>query len=283
VLKNVVGAMAFAYPGDGSLDYFRCNYGKSGLVFRGPQQQLDVPFCVALGGTETYGKFVPRPFPALVQDITGRRQINLGCMNAGPDVYLNDPDILQIASGAELVVMQVFGALNLSNRLYAVHPRRNDRFLRASSWLQSLYSDVDFTEFHFTRHMVQTLQAVSAERFEVVVAELRAAWIERMTQLLRQIRSPTLLLWMAGHAPDRKGATPDVYTDPLLVNVTMIEKVRTNAMAYLEVVISPEALHEGLGGKGFSPMERPAAEGVPGPMAHQEVARAIADAFDKLM
>ena len=239
--------MAFAYPGDGSLDYSPCRYGKSRLVFRGPQRQLDTPFCATLGGTETYGKFVPRPFPALVEDITGRRLINLGCMNAGPDVYLNDPDILQIASGGDMVIVQIFGALNLSNRLYAVHPRRNDRFVRASSWLRSLYSDVDFTEFHFTRHMVQTLQSVSADRFEVVAAELRGAWVVRMKHLLNQIRSPTLLLWMAGHTPDPQGTDADAYSDPLLVNAAMIEK------------------------------------GVPGPMAHQEVARAIADALARLM
>jgi hypothetical protein len=185
--------MAFAFPGDGSLDYFPCHYGKSKLMFRGPRQNIEVPYCAVLGGTETYGKFVPRPFVAMVEDISGHQMINLGCMNAGPDVYLNDPDILRIVSRAELAVVQVMGAQNLSNRFYAVHPRRNDRFLRASSWLKSLYRDVDFTEFHFTRHMVQTLQEVSADRFEVVVTELRENWVARMLDLLARIRSPALL------------------------------------------------------------------------------------------
>lgn len=275
--------MAFAYSGDGSLDYFPCHYGGSRLVFRGPQQRLETPFCVALGGTPTYGKFVARPFPALVQEMSDRRVINLGCMNAGPDVYLNDPDILQIAAGADLTVLQLCGALNLNNRFYVVHPRRNDRFLRASAWLQSLYRDVDFTEFHFTRHMVQTLQSVSADRFEVVVAELREAWVARMKHLLSQIRSPTLLLWMADHAPDPDGAAPDVFADPALVNAAMIARVRPDALAYLEVVISPEAQTEGLSGKAFSPLDRQAAQGVPGPMAHHEVARAIADAMARLL
>jgi hypothetical protein len=275
--------MAFAFPGDGSLDYFPCHYGKSKLMFRGPRQNIEVPYCAVLGGTETYGKFVPRPFVAMVEDISGHQMINLGCMNAGPDVYLNDPDILRIVSGAELAVVQVMGAQNLSNRFYAVHPRRNDRFLRASSWLQSLYRDVDFTEFHFTRHMVQTLQEVSADRFEVVVTELRENWVARMLDLLARIRAPALLLWMADHVPDGQGLVPNLYADPLLINAAMIETVRASAQAYLEVVLSPEAQSEGIQNKGFSPMERPAAEGVPGPKAHHEVAQAVADALRKLM
>jgi hypothetical protein len=65
-----------------------------------------------------------------------------------------------------VTVVQVLAVQNLSNPYYTVHPRRNDRFLRASARLQNLYQDVDFTEFHFTRHMLQTLQMVSAPRFE---------------------------------------------------------------------------------------------------------------------
>ena len=64
--------------------------------------------------------------------------VNLGCLNAGPDVYLNDPEILRIASKADVTVLQVVGAANLTNRFYTVHPRRNDRFLHASPWLQTV-------------------------------------------------------------------------------------------------------------------------------------------------
>ncbi len=179
--------MAYAYPGDGALDYFPCRYGKSKLLFRGPRRDLAKPYVAVLGGTETYGKFVPVPYPALVEQQTGLRMVNLGCINAGPDVYVNEPVVLDIASKAQVTVVQIVGAQNLSNRFYAVHPRRNDRFLRASSLLCTIFREVDFTEFHFTRHMLQTLQAVSPEKFEVVAEELRAAWVARMIGLLNMI------------------------------------------------------------------------------------------------
>lgn len=275
--------MAFAYPGDGALDYFPCRYGKSKLLFRGPRRELDRPYVAVLGGTETYGKFVPRPFPALVEEATGIRLVNLGCVNAGPDVFVGDPAVLEIAARARLTVVQVVGAQNLTNRFYAVHPRRNDRFLRASPLLCGMFRDVEFTEFHFTRHMLHTLQSVSAERFEVVAEELRAAWVARMTVLLERLPGQTLLLWMAGHSPSCGGAPPDLSRDPILVDAEMLEAVRPHARDYLEVVASPEALAEGLRGMAFGPMERPAAAGVPGPAVHAEVAQALAQRIMALM
>ena len=108
--------MAYAYPGDGALDYFPCRYGMSKLLFRGPHRELDGPFCAVLGGTETYGKFVADPYPALVEQMTGLRMVNLGCINAGPDVFLNEPAVIEIAALARATVVQVLGAQNLTNR-----------------------------------------------------------------------------------------------------------------------------------------------------------------------
>ncbi|WP_415234686.1 DUF6473 family protein [Pseudorhodobacter sp.] len=275
--------MAYAYPGEGSLDYYPCHYGASKLVFRGPKKSLSKPYVVAIGGTETYGKFVPRPYAAVLESITGRGVVNLGWMNAGPDVFLNDFEVLDIASRAEVTIVQVLGAQNLSNPFYSVHPRRNDRFLRASTRLRNLYRDVDFTEFHFTRHMLQTLFQVSPHRFAEVSAALQATWVERMGQLLCRIKGPRLLLWMGDVAPSQAKLGGSPYSDPILVNAAMIEQVRDHANAYLEVVSSHEAAIEGTENMAFSPMERPAAEGVPGPVAHQEVGRALAAAIAQLL
>ena len=172
---TVVGVMAFEYPGDGSLDYYPCRYGTSRVMFRGPRRDLDRPYVAMLGGTETYGKFVPEPYPALTEAATGLRVVNLGYVNAGLDLYLKDADVLETAAQARLTVVQIMGAQNLSNRFYTVHARRNDRFLHASPLLRHIYREVDFTEFSFTRHMLHSLQAVSIDRFEVLAEELRAA------------------------------------------------------------------------------------------------------------
>lgn len=275
--------MAYAYPGEGSLDYFPCHYGTSKLLFRGPKKCLIKPYFAAIGGTETYGKFVPAPFASLLEQEAGRTVVNLGWMNAGPDVFLNDLEVLDIACGADLTIVQVLAAQNLSNPYYTVHPRRNDRFLRASLRLQNLYREVDFTEFHFTRHMLQTLHQTSPHRFVEVAVALQATWVDRMSHLLRAIRGPRLLLWMGNEAPPQPRAGADPYTNPVMVNAAMIEKVRGQATAYLEVISSSAALCESVESKAFSPLERPAAQGVPGPLAHQEVAAALSVAITQLL
>ena len=268
--------MAYAYPGDGALDYFPCRYGMSKLLFRGPHRELDGPFCAVLGGTETYGKFVADPYPALVEQMTGLRMVNLGCINAGPDVFLNEPAVIEIAALARATVVQVLGAQNLTNRFDAVHPRRNDRFLRASGLLQSMFPEVDFTEFHFTRHMLQTLQSVGPARFDVVVDEVRAAWVARMIELITRLPGKVMLLWLADHAPHPPGAAPDLARAPFLVDAEMIAAVQSHADAYLAVVSSAEARARGVEGMAFAPLDRLAAGLVPGPAIHREVAQALA-------
>jgi Domain of unknown function (DUF6473) len=51
--------MAYAFPGAGALDYSPCSYAASRLTFRGPRADLKEPFISCIGGTETYGKFIP--------------------------------------------------------------------------------------------------------------------------------------------------------------------------------------------------------------------------------
>jgi len=176
--------MSFAASRAETLDYAPCSYGVSKLVFRGPKKSIDTPYIVALGGTETYGRFVARPFPDLVEDALGTAVLNLGCQNAGIDAFLYDTDILSLAEGAHLTVLQLMGAPNMSNRFYRVHPRRNDRFLGPSEALKGLYRDVDFTDFNFTNHMLSTLNMVSVSRFSLIREELQQAWSARMKLLL---------------------------------------------------------------------------------------------------
>jgi hypothetical protein len=275
--------MAYAFPGEGSLDYYPCHYGSSRLLFRGPRRDIERAFVAVLGGTETYGKFVPLPFPDLIERRLGLPVVNLGCMNAGPDVFLNEEAIAQIAARASVVVVQLLGAHNLSNRYYAVHPRRNDRFLGATPLLRSIFPRVDFTEFNFTRHMLMSLQASSADRFEVVAEELRAAWVARMKTLLARLGPRAVLLWVSDIAPPSPARRGNLACNPLLLDSEMIAAIRPNAAAYVEAVISAEAMSQGIEGMAFAPMEAPIAAGVPGPAAHQEIADRMLPILQKLL
>lgn len=273
--------MAFEHQGAGALDYFPCRYGKSKLLFRGPKRRLDEPFVAVLGGTETYGKFVANPWPDLVEEKLDYPVVNFGYLNAGVDVFLNEPEIADATNRATVTVVQLMGAQNLSNRYYAVHPRRNDRFLRASQLMRAVFKEVDFTEFNFTRHMLNTLHRRAPDRFEILADELRNAWVARMGLLLERITGPIVLLQLGEHraVPRAEG----LGIDPLLVTQEMIDKVASRANAVVKVEPSLRARAAGTDGMFFAPLDGPAASEMPGPLIHEEMAEALTPVIAKLL
>lgn len=273
--------MAFVHPGDGALDYFPCHYGRSRLTFRGPLRDLSREYLVSLGSSETYGRFVVAPYPALVEETLGIPVANLGAPNAGPDVYLGDRGAIEVAAGAHLAIVQVVGAQNMTNRYYTVHPRRNDRFVAATPLLRSMYREVDFTEIHFTRHLIQTLWSRGPDRFAPIAEELRSLWLARMTAILLRLPARRILLWMADHAPPVTAADPT--RAPALVDRAMIESIVPHAAAYVEQVASAGAQAEGLRSMRFLPSEERAAHEVPNAAVHHEAARALLPVIDRLL
>ena len=265
------------------LDYFPCRYGGSRTLFRGPKQRLDGDYVAVLGGSDTYGRFVPRPYPALTEEDAGLPCVNFGWCNAGPDAFLNDPSVLRVVAEARIVVLQVMGAQNLSNRYYSVHPRRNDRFLKASGLMRKVYPDTDFTDYHFTRHMLRDLRDRSAERFALLQAELQDAWLARTGALIDRIGKPVVLLWFAAHAPDGPAPEDDLAHDPLFVTRPMIETLRPAIAGLVEVVASDGAIADRTRGMVFSELEAPAAAGMLGPAAHDEARAALAPVLRRIL
>ena len=264
--------MTFEMTGADAPDYLPCRYGTSRLTFRGPRRKLDGDYIAFVGGTDTYGKFIETPFPALTEDTLGVPCVNFGCVNAGVDAFVNDTALLEAASGASATVIQIMGAQNMSNRLYSVHPRRNDRFVNASAMLKAIYREVDFTEFHFTRHLLTELEAISEERFRMVREELQAAWKARMQLLISRIKGSVVLLWLGESAPSND---ENHRADPLFITRDMLDSVSANVAGVVEVAASDAALRRGTDGMLFNPMEAAAARELLGPAAHDEAGAAI--------
>ncbi|MDW3181054.1 MULTISPECIES: DUF6473 family protein [unclassified Roseobacter] len=278
--------MTYDVLGAGALDYMPCRYGHSKLLFRGPERRLDAPYVSFLGGNATYGKFIKAPFPALVESGLGVNCVNFGVANAGVDVLLNDSFLTGACAGAAATVVQIVGAQNLSNRFYTVHPRRNDRFLTASPLLTAIYPEVDFAEFHFTRHMLSSLYTVSRERFAAVRNEVQTAWLARMKLLLKNASSETVLVWFADHAPlhqEPAGLDPAKARSPLFVTREMLEELGPHASRFVEVVATPEATSAGTEGMVFSQMEAMAAAEMLGPKAHGELAKELGAVLQELV
>ena len=105
----------------------------------------------------------------------------------------------------------------MSNRVYAVHPRRNNRFLRASKLMRSVFQGVDFDQFNFIPHMLDTLEREAPDGFESLARELQVAWVARMTRLLNELPGQKVLL--AIEAAPLEGARTRLLTADMIAQV----------------------------------------------------------------
>lgn len=271
--------MTYDALGAGPLDYLPCRYGTSKLLFRGPRRNLDnKPYIAFVGGTETYGKYIEKPFPALIEEEIGLPSVNFGYPNAGVDAFTHDPFVVGAAAEAKVSVVQVMGAANMTNRFYSVHPRRNDRFTGASTLLKTIYREVDFAEFHFNRHLLGELARVSPQRFDAVRTELQQAWLGRMRAMLGQMKGKTILLWFGAQAPN-DGVNPDdphcLGPDPLFITQEMMDELAGHATDVVTATASPMARADGTDGMVYDDLEEMAAAEMLGPRAHVEASEKL--------
>ena len=254
-----------------------CRYGASTLPFRGPAVDRSAPHLVMIGSSEVVGRYVRSPMHAEVAEALGLPVANLGVQNAGLDAFVDDDALLADAGAATLAVLQVTSATNLSNRLYTVHPRRNDRVLSQSDRMRALFPEVDFSEFVFTRHMLIALRDRDPARFETVVAEMGTAWTARMHLVLRRLACPAVLLRIDGVGNDALGP------DPLFVTDAMVEAAALHARGVVRVDVAGLADDDQLPEMAFEPAEIDAARAALPPVAHERVAAAVVRAVAPML
>jgi len=238
-----------------------------------PRPEPGARYLAVLGGTATLGKSVAQPFPTLLSRAAGLQVLNLAALNGGPDVYLSNPALLALVARAELAVVQLTGAETVSNPFYTVHSRRNDRFLAATPALRALYPELDVTEIHFARHLLQVLASIDAGRFSVVVRSLQFAWVARMQSLLAQLPRRRRLLWLSEAPPPARADRLEAGPGPLFIDSAMLESLRPLGGEAIIAVPSPGARvadAAGLPGAGST------GTGLPGQAAHREIAALLA-------
>lgn len=210
-----------------------CRYGTSKLYVRGPNRDLAQPYLTIMGSTEVFGRFVERPFAQGTESLLGKPCVNLGAINAGVDSFLHDKSLLEVARDAELSVLQLMGAQNLSNQFYKVHPRRNDRFVKAHQPLIDLFPEVDFTDFNFNKHLLTSLRKISESRYDEVRTHLQDCWLERMEQLVTALQGRVVLLWLRQEA----GGAPNLGNAPTLVDPTMVRVLKQRVVDVIELQV----------------------------------------------
>jgi hypothetical protein len=257
MLPDQASAVASGYGSGG------CDRARRG--FQAAPEDLSPPYIAFLGGSETLGRDVAKPFPALLGVATGLPVANLAAPHAGPDYYLGHPALLKAAARAEIAVLQLPGADALSNPFYTVHSRRNDRFLAATPCLHALFPKVDLTDIHFTRHLHQALARADAVAHARVVHGLRQTWVLRMRALLRHLPLRRILLCLGNPAAEGEG--------PYLLDAEVMSSLDVPLL-----IATPGAAARAA---DLAACSRPdvRALSLPGPATHAEIAASLVPAL----
>lgn len=266
------------------VDYQGYRYGRSRQRFRGPKPDLSKPYMSFIGGSETYGKFVQHPYPSLVEEALDFTCANWGTPGAGPSFFLKDPVVLEACSNSRICVISVMGAVAMSNRLYSVFKRRNSRLLSTSESLKLLFPDMNLNEFRFAHNMARQMHRKNPANFKALELELRQAWVARMRELMDEIETTRVLLWMSERSPDEDEGPNDskaFVKHPAFVNRDMLETIAPMADLVIEYVPSvpqdePEAQVDDGGG------DEPALP-CPSQMMHDQTAALIAEPLREIL
>ncbi|MCG7522067.1 DUF6473 family protein [Ruegeria sp. Ofav3-42] len=265
--------MSYHQTGSGEPGHDVCQYDGSRLWFRGARRVLDWPYMACAGGDETYGRFVERPFAAILEERLERRILNLGCLFSGVDALCHDRGLFELLNGADICVVQAPGLLGQSNRFYRVHPRRNDRFLAPTQDLRNLYPELDYTDVHFVRHLLTCLQGFHDARFEVVVDELRRGWIRQVGDFLQRLKAPVVLLRLQVLRDAEGTDHPEIAK--VCVTDQMIEAIGVHCVACVDLKTQVCGQSDELEDMLFGTMQQPMAEHMIGPAAHRAIAAAL--------
>ena len=280
------GDVAIAKQISKHIDYGDYRFGRARQRFRGPAPDLDQPYIAFIGGSEVYGKFVRDPFPSRVS-----RDLNLTCANwgtpgAGPSFFLKDPVVLEACSKAQACVISVMGAVSMSNRLYSVFKRRNSRIRSVSESLRALFPSLDLDTFRFVHNMLARMQREDPDNFKLIEIELRQAWVARMRELLDDIETARVLVWMSTRTPEEDAyaaGRDSILTPPAFVTREMLEAVAPMADLVVEYVASEELACDPDDGRVFSEEYDPMAPLLPGETMHAQVADLLGSGLKQLL
>jgi len=210
------------------VDYPYWELPGSGIQFRGPAVDFDdpSPYFTCTGAAQTFGCFVPDPYPGILGRQLGMRGVNLGLGSATPSIFLNDR-LLEVINGGRFLVLQVMAARHESNtRLESlgtdlVRDRRNGDVLPAHLAWQRILDD----------------DRAELDRY---IAESQESWVTHYEELLARVTVPVVLFYYSvkakGTNPPRDAADANALLEPFpqLVEGDSIDTIAARCDEYVE-------------------------------------------------
>ncbi|MBK1648036.1 DUF6473 family protein [Rhabdochromatium marinum] len=213
------------------------------VYYRGPAPSnlAQGGYLACIGGAQTLGRFVAQPYSEQLGKTLGLETLNLGHGGGKPRYFLECPGILEHINKAALVVVQIPSARGVETSFFKPISIKNAilQDKRPGYSKSPRFADKVYKEF---------LENEAPEIIDQLQREIRANWMEEMTELLTAIQVPKVLLWFSTRTPDtgsgfciqtlRYEATPN-FRYPHFVNRDMVEKLCLLANGYVEYVGHP--------------------------------------------
>ena len=267
--------------------------GIANMPVRGPiTDPLPEKYGVAIGAAQTFGRFVAKPYPAILAEELGLPVLNLGVSGAGPTSFSERPGVMAIINNAEFAIVQMMSGRSLSNSVFecgqdnqgvARLRRRND-------------APFQFAEIEYAQYM----QTATPDQLLRLREEIRELYVAQMTRFLRQIKPPKILLYWSQRWPGAgNGSLEDVHNYwgafPHFVNQAVVEQLKPHASVYVASVSSnglPEPIFDPVTGEPLLVWPEKQFPAVryrhhnnyyPSKQMHEEVAEALAPALAQVL
>ncbi|MCA8949712.1 MAG: hypothetical protein KDE27_09430 [Planctomycetes bacterium] len=196
-------------------------------AFRGPAIDFDRPYVACIGAAQTFGRFAPTPFSALLAGALDIQVLNLAIGGSGPALY-RKPDLLRLLQGAHLVVAQVLSGRSVGNSEFRTEGGVEGVALRTGERTRQEPLLAGF------------LRTEAPAFVERLVAETRANYVAEYRELFAAIGRPTVLFWFSVRRPDYVtgfGSMRELVGGfPQLVDGPTLSAVRGHASGYVECV-----------------------------------------------
>ena len=216
------------------VDYQLWQPAPDGRWLRGPRPDQLVPgsYFACVGAAQTFGCFVARPWPSLLQQQLGLPALNLGIAGAGPALFRNDA-LLQLLRGARFVVYQVMSGRSADCSRFATggHERvtlPDGRQLGAgAAWSELLQQDLHGIKNPVLRGIKNRLCATFGRKhIRRLVAETQSNWSSDFRALIKDVARPSALLWFSKRTPQHRARYHSLEAlfgeFPQLIDATMV-------------------------------------------------------------
>ncbi len=280
-----MGGLFYQAEANHIVDYELWKLDGSNEFFRGPQMVLQPNKYVAyVGAAQCFGTMCRFPFPSLVTERIGAAAANLGIGGAGPDRFLQDAALMRVINNSRVAVVQVLSGRSIGNSLYENLDGTSSLRPRGSkgpwTWAEGVWRDL--------------LETMPRGDLIALVEETRRNWVDRMSELLRKIDRPKILLWIS-----TRGAHYEISTEsadhllgafPHFVGAEMLDAIKPLADEFVDATSSrgsPQRLYDRFTGEPTG-INRPdhgqvtMNGGYPSPEMHVDIAEALTPVLKRI-